>query len=79
MKQLSIFKNESIIRNPYKEKKDLEIFDTPKKLSEFQVRKLKKEVLHWYGEIEYFYEPLKKAPQKMQLVYVKELENENIW
>ena len=42
--------------------KQLEIFDTPKSLSDFHV---------WYGGEESFY-PLKKAPQRNVWVYTKE-------
>jgi len=56
--------------------KQLEIFDKPKGLSEFQTRKLIKETLYWYGESKYYFETLKKPPQRSVWVYTKELENE---
>lgn len=61
--------------------KDLEIFDTPKKLGEFQnyVGKVD-DTPEWAitSSWQIFHRPLEKGPKKMQWVYVKELENENI-
>ena len=59
--------------------KKLEIFDTPKQLSEFQnyVGKVD-DTPEWAitSSWQIFHRPLEKGPQKMQWVYVKELENE---
>lgn len=52
--------------------KKLEIFDEPKELSDFEVRKLLTEELRWHGDFRYYTEPLKKAPQKFCYCYVVE-------
>ena len=59
--------------------KKLEVFDTPKKLGEFQnyVGKVD-DTPEWAitSSWQIFHRPLEKGPQKMQWVYVKEEENE---